>query len=176
MRASDISPEYPLLGFLSQAPAHGYELHKRLEDELKGIWNLSQSQVYNILKRLESQGDISSKIKPGKTAPDKRLLSLAPSGEERFREWLEEPTPGSVRAIRIEFLTRLFFAQRMHKEYALGLIYRQKQSLKMDIKRLQDAHDTIPQALNINRLSVKFRLRQLGSCIEWVDDCRKILD
>ena len=79
MRSSDISPEYPLLGFLSQAPSHGYELHQRLEDELQGIWSLSQSQCYNILKRLEAQGDICGEVQQQKAAPAKRLLALTPA-------------------------------------------------------------------------------------------------
>ena len=99
MRASDISPEFPLLGFLSQAPSHGYELHRRLEEELQGIWSLSQSQCYNILKRLEAQGDIRGEVYKQKAAPAKRLLALTPTGRERFERWHCEPTPGSVRAM-----------------------------------------------------------------------------
>ncbi|MFN2159166.1 MAG: helix-turn-helix transcriptional regulator [Anaerolineales bacterium] len=176
MRASDISPEYPLLGFLAQSPAHGYELHKRLDEDLTGIWNLSQSQVYNILKRLENQGDINSEIKPGKSAPDKYLLSITKIGAQRFRRWLDEPTPGSVRAVRVEFLTRLFFARRMQKEYALGLIKNQQRALKKDINRLQKDFNNIPQSLTLNRLSFQLRLRQLQSCIDWIEDIRNQLE
>ena len=176
MRASDISPEYPLLGFLSQAPAHGYELHKRLEEELMGIWNLSQSHVYNILKRLEAQGDISSEVQPGTSAPDKRLLSISQSGERRFKGWLEEPTPGSVRAVRVEFLTRLYFARQKKTDSALDLIGKQQESLRGDINRLREDYDLIPGSYILNRLSFQLRLRQLQSCIDWMDDCREHLE
>jgi len=176
MRSSDISPEYPLLGFLSQSPAHGYELNRRLDEELKGIWNLSQSQVYNIIKRLEAQGDITSEIQQGEAGPDKRLLTLASRGEGRFNRWLEEPTPGSTRAVRIEFLTRLYFARRRNKNYALNLLKNQKQSLGKDIERLRGAYDKIRPDLMYYRLSAQFRLRQLESCLEWLDDCRENLE
>ena len=54
-RASDLSPEFVLLGLHSEGPSYGYELHLRLKTEFQNIWTLSQSQCYNILKKLETQ-------------------------------------------------------------------------------------------------------------------------
>ena len=176
MRASDISPEYPLLGFLSQAPSHGYELHQRLEEELQGIWSLSQSQVYNILKRLEAQGDVRGEVQQQKAAPAKRLLVLTPAGMKRFEHWLREPTPGSVRAIRIEFLTRLYFARAQDLRFAQDLIDNQKNTLIKDVKRLGKIFGEIPDTQNLNRLSLQLRIRQLDSCLVWLEDCRMSLE
>ena len=176
MRASDISPEYPLLGFLSQAPSHGYELHQRLEEELQGIWSLSQSQVYNILKRLEAQGDVRGEVQQQKAAPAKRLLVLTPAGRKRFEHWLRESTPGSVRAIRIEFLTRLYFARTQDAQFAQELIEDQKHSLMKDVKRLQQIYDEMPESQLLNQLSLQLRIRQLQSCLAWLEDCRSSLE
>ena len=38
-QAAALSPEYVLLGFLNQQPAHGYDLHERIEAELGQIWH-----------------------------------------------------------------------------------------------------------------------------------------
>jgi hypothetical protein len=59
-RASALEPEYLILGLLNQQPDHGYELHRRVITEQAGLWHLPQNQVYNLLKRLEARGDISS--------------------------------------------------------------------------------------------------------------------
>ena len=171
MRASDISPEYPLLGFLSLGPSHGYELHLRLEEELLGIWNLSQSQCYNILKRLETQGDIKAEIQPQKAAPAKRLFVITQNGKGRFEQWLRRPTPASVRAIRIEFLTRLYFSRFQSTRFAQELIEEQKKTLRRSIQHLVMALDEIPQFRVLNRLSLQLRIRQLQSCLEWLEDC-----
>ena len=176
MRASDISPEYPLLGFLSQAPSHGYELHRRLEEELQGIWSLSQSQCYNILKRLESQGDVRGEVQQQNSAPAKRLLVLSPAGGKRFEHWLRKPTPASVRAIRIEFLTRLYFARTQDTQFAQELIEDQKHSLMKDVKRLQQIYDKMPQSQILNQLSLHLRTRELQSCLAWLEDCRQYLE
>ncbi len=176
MRASDISPEFPLLGFLSQEPSHGYDLHRRLEEELKGIWDLSQSQVYNILKRLESKGDVRSEILQQKSAPAKRMLSLTAAGRSRFEDWLKEPTPGSLRALRMEFLTRLYFARAQDLRFAQDLIDNQKNTLIKDVKRLGKIFGEIPDTQNLNRLSLQLRIRQLDSCLVWLEDCRMSLE
>ena len=175
MRASDISPEFPLLGFLSQAPSHGYDLHLRLEDELNGVWNLSQSQVYNILKRLEANGDVHAEVQEQDAAPAKRLLSLTPSGRERFEAWLREPTPGSVRALRMEFLTRLYFARQQDTQLALHLIEEQDRALQNDVKRLGAIYGELPPSQFLNQLSLQLRIRQLDSCLVWLEDCRASL-
>jgi len=175
MRASDISPEFPLLGFLSQAPSHGYHLHMRLEEELDGVWNLSQSQVYNILKRLESKGDVRGEVLQQKSAPAKRLLALTAAGRRRFKAWLREPTPGSLRALRMEFLTRLYFARAQDLRFARDLIEEQKRAIKNDVKRLQQIYDELPDKQLLNRLSLQLRIRQLDSCLEWLEDCRASL-
>ena len=171
MRASDISPEYPLLGFLSQSPSHGYDLHRSLEEELHGVWDLSQSQVYNILKRLELNGDVHAEIQEQQSAPTRRLLSLTASGKERFETWLREPTPGSVRALRMEFLARLYFCRLRSPQLALEMVEDQKDGLKQDLQHLQRMYDEQPLQGNLNRLSLQLRIRQLHSCLEWMDDC-----
>ena len=176
MRASDISPEYPLLGFLSQAPSHGYELHRSLKEELQGIWSLSQSQCYNILKRLEAHGDVRGEVQQQKAATAKRLLALTPAGSKRYKRWLREPTPGSVRAIRIEFLTRLYFARTQDAQFTQELIEDQKHSLMKDIQRLQQIYDEMPGSQLLNRLSIQLRSRQLQSCLAWLEDCRSSLE
>jgi len=55
-----------LLGFLNQQPAHGYDLHERIEAELGQIWRIGLSQTYNILNRLETQGISRARCKSRK--------------------------------------------------------------------------------------------------------------
>ena len=48
-QAAALSPEYVLLGFLNQQPAHGYDLHEHIEAELGQIWHISLSETMNSL-------------------------------------------------------------------------------------------------------------------------------
>ncbi len=110
------SPEYALLGFLYRQPDHGYNLHQQVVSELGYVWHVSQSQTYSILKRLEAQGYISSTTIEQEKLPPRQLLKITAAGRRRFEEWLETPSGSSVRAIRVEFVTRLYFAQKYFPE------------------------------------------------------------
>jgi len=160
-----------LLGFLAQGPSHGYDLHLRLQTEFEGTWNVSQSQCYSILKRLEQKGQIRSEIQEQEIAPTKHLLELTLQGKERFLRWLGEPTPPSVRAIRTELITRLYFAQATGTAIARQLIEEQKPTLIDAVQRLRRAYETIPTSRNFRRMSLQLRCRQLQSCLDWLDEC-----
>jgi len=97
--ASALSPEYPLLGLLIQQPAHGYSLHQRLTTDLGQIWRISLSQVYNILKRLETHKFIVGQMQEHAGTPARRHFEATPKGVKRFEEWLFTPSGSSVRAL-----------------------------------------------------------------------------
>ena len=91
-QAAALSPEYVLLGFLNQQPAHGYDLHERIEAELGQIWHISLSQIYNILKRLETQGYISGVLQEQEKLPARKWFRLTAAGGRRFADWLSAAT------------------------------------------------------------------------------------
>ena len=72
--STQLSPEYVLLGFLALSPSHGYEIHHRLQSELKHIWRLSLSQVYNVLSRLEKEGLIDGELERHRVARSGRIV------------------------------------------------------------------------------------------------------
>jgi PadR family transcriptional regulator, regulatory protein AphA len=169
------SPEFALLGFLYLQPNHGYNLHQQLVTDLGHVWHVSQSQTYAILKRLQTQGLITSKTLEQQKLPPRQMLEITDAGRLRFREWLEEPAGGSVRAIRLEFITRLYFAQRSFPELLPGMIESESAGLKTAITRLEKARDAIPVDQPFNHLSLDLRIRQLHSVQDWLNNCRKTL-
>lgn len=175
-RASELSPEFVLLGLLCEGHSYGYELHQRLSKEFNRIWALSQSQCYNILKRLEDQDAVRGEIVQQERAPDRKLLHITPAGQKRFLDWLQTPTPGSSRAIRISFLTRLYFAIKDSDEFARNIITDQKHEIQSTLNHLENTLDQISPSRVINRLSLQLRIRQLRTCIEWLDDCQSAMN
>jgi DNA-binding PadR family transcriptional regulator len=169
------SPEYALLGFLYEQPNHGYILQKQLVTELGHVWHVSQSQTYAILKRLVNQGDISSSILEQKKLPARQLLELSSRGRRRFIEWLQTPSGGSVRAIRLEFITRLYFAQKLNPELIQTMIEDESADINAALTRLEMARAAIPPEQPFNRLSLDLRIRQLHSVRDWLIECRKLL-
>jgi PadR family transcriptional regulator, regulatory protein AphA len=166
---SALSPEYALLGFLAQAPAHGYELHQRLTSELGQVWHVSLSQTYNILKRLEGQDDIRGTSLPQEKLPPRHHYHLTGRGRKRLEDWLNTPSGSSVRAIRVEFITRLYFAPLLGAEKSAQLIQAQIEETRLGMRRLEALLEQAPAAQTFNRLGLDLRLRQLQAVLDWLE-------
>jgi PadR family transcriptional regulator, regulatory protein AphA len=170
-----LSPEFALLGFLDQNPAHGYELHQHLVEDFADIWNVSQSQVYTILKRLEARGFVQGFVEPQEKRPDRRRLQLTPSGRSHFEAWLYTVAGCSVRAIRVEFMTRLYFLHARSPAAALRLTEAQIAVLQEHLPDLESKLAHLPPDRFVNRMGMALRVRQLKSALGWLQECRDTL-
>ncbi len=159
-QAAALSPEYVLLGFLNQQPAHGYDLHERMEAELGQIWHISLSQTYNILNRLEAQGYITGALQEQEKLPARKRFRLTAAGRRRFEDWLSTATEPSTRAIRVEFITRLYFACAISPAAARTVIDQQIASTQEGLAHLQTLLGELPPDQTFNRLGLEFRVQQ----------------
>jgi DNA-binding PadR family transcriptional regulator len=163
-----------LLGFLYLQPNHGYELHRLLIAELGETWHVSQSQTYAILKRLETQGYITSTTVEQEKLPAIQNLTISRTGRQRFEAWLETPSGSSVRAIRLEFITRLYFAQKLAPERILPMLEAQITEMQNSLARLEASLAILSDDRKFNRLSLQLRIQQLKSILDWLVECRKV--
>ena len=166
---SNISPEFALLGFLVASPCHGYDLHQKFQAELGAVWHLSQSQAYAILKRLEARGDISSQLVEQDKLPPRQILHITPVGKGRFEEWLND-AGHNARAIRLEFLTRLYFTLQYYPDQAPRIYETQCAEIRASIERLESLLAHLPPDQPYNRLSLDLRLRQLRLIQDWMQE------
>jgi len=168
-----LSPEMALLGQLFGSSGHGYDLHRRVVSDLGHVWHLSQSQAYAILKRLEAQGDISMEEIPQEKLPSRQVLQITDKGRERFLNWLDTPSGGSTRAIRLEFVTRLYFLNQYFSEKIAHAFDQQRSEAKTHIRRLEEMREHLPDNQIYNRMSLDMRLEQLKAVLDWLDKCQK---
>jgi len=171
-----LSPEMALLGLLYRKPKHGYDLHRKVITDLGEVWHLSQSQAYSILKRLEARGDISAEEILQEKLPSRQLLHITEQGCQRFLKWLETPSGGSTRAIRMEFTTRLYFMKMYFPRKILHSFDQQRVEAKTHIQRLEKTLEELPDDQVYNRMSVEMRLKQLNLVLEWLDDSQKYFE
>jgi DNA-binding PadR family transcriptional regulator len=173
---SQISPEYVLLGFLYKRHSHGYELNRHLLDEFGNIWHASQSQTYNILKRLEVQGYLTSTLVEQEKLPSRQLLQITGFGSKRFETWLHQPTNCSVHAIRVEFVTRLYFMQQYFPQNTGDMIRAQLDVVNAGVIQLQGELANLSGSQTYNRLALQLRIKLLYSVISWLDECLTAFD
>ena len=114
---SSITPV--ILGLLAHKPFSGYDMKRVVDRSTRFFWAGSYGQIYPELRRLEREGLIEGEDAPngGRT---RRVYRLTAAGRDALREWLL----GSATTIeyRDESLLRLFFADNLPREQALGLL------------------------------------------------------
>jgi len=174
--SGNISPEFALLGFLITKASHGYDLHQRFVTELGHVWHMSQSQAYAILKRLEQHGHVKAQVVVQDKLPARQMLSITPQGRRRFNEWMDNIS-GNSRSIRLEFLSRLYFAQIYKPEKVTQIYEAQNAEIESSIERLETLLTNLPPEQQFNQLSLDLRHRQMKLIQEWMRDIKtKIID
>jgi PadR family transcriptional regulator, regulatory protein AphA len=168
--------EWSLLGFLAEAPMHGYEIFQRLSDAagLGIVWYIKQSHLYTILSRLEDRGYIAHVLEPQEARPPRKVYSLTPEGELALRSWISTPVEHG-RDFRLEFLAKFNVAQREGEETVRELLAAQRvtcQAWCADLEALlsQQGRDTF------EGLVYRFRLGQIQAMLTWLDECAAVFD
>lgn len=164
-----LSPEMALLGLLYSGPSYGYDLHKKIKADLNYVWHLSQSQAYSILKRLEKKGEISTEEVQQDRLPSRQELRLTERGRERFLSWIEAPSSGSIRSIRLEFITRVYFAKINFPEKIPHLIEQQRAGVCFHIDRIEKIIARKTKKDLYDRMSLTLRLFHLKNVLEWLN-------
>jgi DNA-binding PadR family transcriptional regulator len=171
-----LSIEHALLGFLTEQPLHGYEIHQRLQaaQQLGLVWHLKQAHLYVLLGKLEAAGFIDAELLPQEARPPKRLLHLTAAGRAAFREWLQTPVQHG-RDLRIEFLAKLFWAQQQSGTIAQQLIAAQRSACHSWLAEIPDAAAPDADEPPYSWLVGSFRRGQIEAMLAWLDTCAALL-
>lgn len=80
-----------LLALLSDRPASGYELKKRIDGELDPLWKAELSQIYPSLERLRRAGFAERKVLGPDRGPASQRHRITPRGRRELERWWKEP-------------------------------------------------------------------------------------
>jgi DNA-binding PadR family transcriptional regulator len=108
-----------ILGMIRQGARTGYEIKRRVEVSTRFFWSASPGQIYPELRRLEANGLVSRSEEPRGDRP-RSVYSLTPLGAAALHEWLLDPELAFE--LRNEGLLKLFFADALSEEEALGIV------------------------------------------------------
>ncbi len=174
MLQASFTMEYALLGFFRQQPRHGYELYQQFSDPagLWQVWRLKQSQFYALLAKLEAAGYLSATLHPQDARPPRKMFHLTPAGQTAFLAWVKSPV-AHARQIRMEFLTKLYFAQQEGDEVVQQLIAQQKVICRTWLAQHQAQAQSAQQQPGFSHFVTQFRLSQLESILAWLETCEQ---
>lgn len=129
---------WAVLGLLGVKPMSGYDIKRAVDRTIRHFWAASYGQIYPELKRLEEAGWISGKdASQGERA--RRVYKLTAQGGRELEAWLH----GYETRIemRDESLLRLFFADALPRDEALGLLSARREGYRMMLAYLRSLDD-----------------------------------
>jgi PadR family transcriptional regulator AphA len=113
------SVTWVILGLLALGPYSGYEIKQAVDRSTRFFWAASYGQIYPELQRLERDGLVAGESAPT-GARRRRVFTITQAGRDALRDWLHGES--TTIEYRDESLLRLFFADVLPREEALGLL------------------------------------------------------
>lgn len=127
-----------VLGLVALGPRSGYDVKRVVDRSIRHFWAASYGQIYPELRRLEAAGWIEGEDLP-RGRRSRRLYRITPAGRQALRAWL------AGRETRIEMrdesLLRLFFADTLRDEEALGLLRARREGYRQMLEYLRGLDD-----------------------------------
>jgi DNA-binding PadR family transcriptional regulator len=168
---ASITPDETILGLLATQARHGYELLDCFRDpsQLGEVWNLSTSQLYAVLKRLEQQGLTIGREVASDDAPTRTEYTLTETGQSRLEAWLHKEHPSaSVHRVRVEFLSRLYVARLLNIP-TLTIVEHQKAACRQRQAELVACWNQSEPGIGL--LALDLVIAQLDAILRWIDRC-----
>lgn len=103
--------QYAILGWLSKSPMSGYDLKQYFAKVTPFHWSESNAQIYPILKKLEQDGLVSSRLDESSGARNRRIYIITSDGLSKLEAWLKEPVEPSQQ--REELLLKLTMGEHL---------------------------------------------------------------
>jgi len=129
---------YTILGLLRERSMHGYEIaqHFKPEADLGQVVPADMSTIYTFLKDLQEHGLIRGERVTVGARPPRTVFSLTVEAEPLFLDWLRRPV-ARIREVRLDFLLKLYFAQRLGTAETRALVDAQVTICKGYLERLK---------------------------------------
>ncbi len=159
--------ENVILGAVHKGCSSGYAIKQLVDDATRFFWAASYGQIYPELRRLEEEGLIVGSF--GHTGARERTeYTLTDAGRARLREWLLEPS--AAYELRDEGLLKLFFADAVRGEEAIGVVRNMRAERERILERLR-AIDARGVAKGFPALALEYGIEQHEWMVDW---CRRV--
>ena len=116
--------QYIILGLLNQRSQTGYDLTKAFDHEIGEFWQAQHSQIYPMLKRMETDGEITHQDAVTGEKLAKKVYQLTHKGRQKLEAWISEPSP-ELTATKDEFILKLYFIRSADDPRIPAMIHEQ---------------------------------------------------
>ncbi len=178
-----MSLSHGILGFLSYGSMTGYDLAKAFNSSVKFFWYAQNSHIYLELNKLEKKQYITCEHIIQTDKPNKKLYSITDLGKREFLTWLSQNT-NEVEKGKNTFLLKIFFSGNKTPSESIAML----KDFSDDCKEYLESMSGIPQNIDNYgkdmdsyqvlywQFTADFGLRYIKLCIDWANECIKILE
>jgi DNA-binding PadR family transcriptional regulator len=164
---------HAVLALLADAPAHGYEIKRGLEERFGAVMApLNAGQVYTTLQRLQRDELVTDDAVVQSGRPDKRVYRLTDAGFEALAEWLGAASAPT--RLRDDFFMKLVLAHSMGLADPAQLIARQREAYLRSLGELERVL-AARGADGTTALVVEGAALHLEADLKWLDRCEEEL-
>ncbi|MGW0995298.1 PadR family transcriptional regulator [Streptomyces sp. NPDC002523] len=117
--------ELAILGFLYDAPLHGYVLRRHIAALTGHVRPVAESTLYPAIKRLEKAGLLARASEPGAGAAPRHVLTLTEEGKQELRRRLAEPAQREI-TDENNWFTLLAFLRHLDDPAAQAAVLRRR--------------------------------------------------
>lgn len=152
----------PILGLLTERPAHGYGLYAVLRDRYHHL-KVSRSTVYTLVNRLRDSGwvTLGSEATPPKYA-------ITPAGTTALAELVAHALRSGPPGPSEGFTTAVAYLGILDPQEAVSLLDQRRAHTQDAVKRLQQALVDYP-APELHMIEVRYRVATLANDAQWLE-------
>jgi PadR family transcriptional regulator, regulatory protein AphA len=163
--------ELAVLGLLSYGERSGYEIRKAAEASVGYVWTPARSHIYAVLPRLVAGGFATARRVTQARRPDKQVYRITKTGEQAFRDWLEEPVDEGADS-RSPFLLKVFFGGHMRRDALVAHVERKRAEAERELAEYREIEKQIRDDEHSYHgyVTLRWGLAQAEAWIRWADE------
>jgi PadR family transcriptional regulator AphA len=166
-----MSLRHAVLATLLPGPQSGYDLAKKFDDVLRGVWYARRNQMYGELAKLTEAG-FAEEVEEG--ARGRRAYVVTPAGRAELRRWLVDVEPD--RTVRDESMLRALLVSTLEPQDALKVLRREEDALDTELRQLR-VHLTqlaqVEQPTDPKAMGLELRARMLEAMLGWTQEAAR---
>ena len=200
--AKDRKTDMVILGLLNHDDLSGYDIKKRIDDDIRFFWKGSFGSIYPALTELVNRGliekieesgseetgnsELKSKLKIERKIDrkadrkrEKIKYRITDAGRESLREWVSDIK--ATNDLKYETLLKLFFGGAAEPEVSIRNIELFEDDIRRDLYLLKSYRDILNQAINVEidhkyyYLTVLFGIETYEGYLRWCTEAKEML-
>lgn len=173
-----MSLKHALLGFLSFAPATGYDLKNQMEQSVQHFWHADLSQIYRTLDAMREEDWVDKTVEQQESRPPRHVYSIRDAGRKELQRWLGEPLE-QLPTVHNPFLLKVFFGGVLGPDETLGHLKRHRDLHKSRLDCLYEFEEMLPAQLEEYHLddhipyilaTLKLGRKMSETYVEWCEE------